>query len=119
MEMKRFDLDTELKSAHIPERGEEYWENFPRRVTSELRTTEPQAVAPRALLHVMAWGGGIAFACLALGLTLGFSSAPRMISCAMLHNKQEIRTTLTQFSERLETLMQNEHGMEWLLADQQ
>jgi hypothetical protein len=117
--MKRFDLDAELRSARVPERGEEYWENFPQRVALELQSTEPQASAPNAWLHLMTWSGGAAVACLALALTLGFSSAPKVISCAMLHNKQEIRTTLTQFSERVETLMQNEHGMQWLLADQQ
>lgn len=117
--MKRFDLNKELKSARVPERGEEYWENFPRRVTSELQREAPQAAVPSAWMHVMAWGGGVAFACLALSLTLGFSTAPKVISCAMYHNKQEIRMTLTQFSERVETFMQNEHGMQWLLADQQ
>jgi len=117
--MKRFDLDKELKSAQIPERGEDYWEFFPRRVASELRTKEPQAVAPNAWPHVLAWGGGVAFSVLALSLTLGFSSAPKVLACAMHHNKQELRMTLIQFSERVETLMQNEHGMEWLLADQQ
>lgn len=117
--MKRFDLDSELKGANIPERPTEYWENFPRRVAMELRTREPQADLPGAWLHVMAWGGGVAFACMALCLSLGFSAAPKVISCAMLHNRQEIRTTLTQFSGRVRTLMQNEHGMQWLLADQQ
>jgi hypothetical protein len=119
MQMKHFDLDTELKSAQIPERGEDYWEFFPRRVASQLRSTESQPVERKLRLHPLAWGGGAAFASLALILTLGFSSAPRVISCAMLHNKQEIRTTLNQFSEHVENLMQNDHGMEWLLADQQ
>lgn len=117
--MKRFDLDSELKSVRIPERGEEYWENFPRRVTSELGKAEPTAPMLDPWLHPLAWVGGAAVACLALALTLGFSSAPKVLAYAVHHNKQEIRTTLNEFSEHVETLMQNEHGMEWLLADQQ
>lgn len=117
--MKRFDLDSELKSARVPERGEEYWENFPGRVTSELRKAESPAPSSHPLLHPLVWVGGAAIACLALALTLGFSSAPKVLAYAVHHNKQEIRTTLNEFSEHVETLMQNEHGMQWLLADQQ
>ena len=117
--MKRFDLDKELKSAQIPERGEDYWEYFPRRVASQLRSTESQPVERKLRLQVLAWGVGTSVACLALILTLGFSSAPKLLAYAVNHNKQEISTTLNQFSEHVENLMQNEHGMEWLLADQQ
>ncbi len=117
--MKRFDLDAELKSVQVPERGEDYWADFPRRVTAELQSSTPQPVSRRAWMNVMMWNGSAAIASLALVLTLGFSSAPQVISCAMVHNKQEIRTTIVQLSERVETLMQNEHGMQWLLADQQ
>ena len=33
-----FDLDARLRALPAPERSEEYWADFPRRVTRELRT---------------------------------------------------------------------------------
>ena len=33
-----FDLDAQLRALHAPERSEEYWADFSRRVTGELRT---------------------------------------------------------------------------------
>ena len=43
--MKNFDLDSELKSARVPERGGDFWDAFPRRVLAELRAAGLHAEA--------------------------------------------------------------------------
>jgi hypothetical protein len=57
------DLEKKLKAARVPERGEDYWESFPRLVSAKLRTAPAKRpVIEHHWLPRLAWGGGIAFA---------------------------------------------------------
>ena len=66
--MKDRELNELLKSARTPERPEDYWRNFPRRVTSKLHW-QPRAAASAQLRRLdafLTWGLGLATVCVAV-----------------------------------------------------
>lgn len=108
--MNDFDLESKLKSVRVPERSEDYWENFPSRVRQDLR--RPLARRREMFLPQWAWAGGLAFGCLFLCLTL----APVHFA---LKNEKAIRRDLAELPHHLRVFMADEHGMHYLIADQQ
>lgn len=75
--MKPDELDELLKSARVPDRSGEYWENFSRDVTSQIRRRDASArgewLTSRGVKwRVAAWGIGLAVVCGLLGLHSGF-----------------------------------------------
>jgi hypothetical protein len=98
--MKDMELNEVLKRAAVPERGADYWERFPARVTAEIDRRKQESCAERSLPGaprkaasvsnhwswasvVRSLGGkpafalGLATACVALGFVLGFWKGPR------------------------------------------
>lgn len=118
--MNDSDLDKKLKAAPIPARDEDYWESFPRLVSAKLRTTPVvRPMGDRHWLPRLAWGG-IAFACLMLGFALGHWHGLKQKSdpYALLQNGKMLREVLTLFPNRVRAIVQDEHGMQLVLADQ-
>ncbi|MGH7952400.1 MAG: hypothetical protein ACREFE_10855 [Limisphaerales bacterium] len=110
--MNDFELESKLKSLRVPERTEEYWENFPTRVRSKLRPVFVKR--PRKIfLPQFAWGGAIAVACLFFILAL-FPAFQ-----AVLKNEKSFQRELAQLPDHLRVFMADEHGMHYLIADQQ
>ena len=98
--MKDTELNEILKRATVPERGADYWEQFPARVTAAIeqrrqaaRLEQSSATSPRAVLdgpNIWPWTSafrsfatkpafalGVAAVCLALGFVLGFWKGQR------------------------------------------
>ncbi len=115
--MKNFDLDSELKSARVPERGGDFWDAFPRRVLAELRAAPAAPPARVRTLPRLAWSLGAALACLAAVFCLGRSRMPGTVCCVLLENEKELRQTVRQFPARARVLMQDEHGLHKLIED--
>jgi hypothetical protein len=119
--MNDSDLDKKLKAARIPARDEDYWESFPRLVSAKLRSApaERPGVERRWLPH-LAWGGGIAFACLMLGFALGHWHGQKQKNdpYALLQNGKMLREVLTLFPNRVRAIVQDEHGVQLVLAVQ-
>jgi hypothetical protein len=119
--MNDSDLDRKLKAAPIPARDEDYWESFPRLVSAKLRSAPAgRPVGERHWLPRLAWGGGIAFACLMLGFALGHwhGRMEKSDPYALLQNGKMLREVLTLFPNRVRAIVQDEHGMQLVLADQ-
>ena len=119
--MNDFDLDKKLKAAPVPARDEEYWESFPRLVLARLRTAP--AMRPgveRHWLPRLAWGGGLAFACLVIGFAIGHWHGLKQKNdpYALLQNGKMLREVLTLFPNRVRAIVQDEHGVQLVLADQ-
>ena len=116
--MKNFDLDTHLRVSRAPERSDEYWADFPGRVTREVRSRPLPRPARSSWLPQLAWGFSLAFGCFALGYFIGHDGVPKSVSHALLENQHEIRMSVVTFPQHLRTFMQDEHGLQKLVPDQ-
>ena len=84
--MNEFDLNATLKAAKIPEPSEEFLNDLPRQVTSQLRR-EPtsQRNSPRWFPR-LAWGLATVAVCLAVTFAIGYrrgSSVIRLVTSAV------------------------------------
>ncbi len=116
--MNDSELEAQLRALPNPERSEEYWADFPRRITRDLRTRPLPRPAPSSWLPQVAWGFSLAFGCFALGYFIGHNEVPRGLTHAMLENQREFRVSLTKFPDQVRSLMLNEHGLQTLLPEQ-
>ena len=119
--MNDSDLDKKLKAAPVPARDEDYWESFPRLVSAKLRSTPAgRPGIERHWLPRLAWGGGIAFACLVIGFALGHRHGrmEKNDPYALLQNEKALREVLTMFPNRVRAIVQDEHGVQLVLSDQ-
>jgi hypothetical protein len=119
--MNNFDLEKKLKAARVPARDEDYWESFPRLVSAKLRTTPARRPeVERHWLPRLAWGGGIAFACLVIGVAIGHWSGrvEKNDPYALLQNGKMLREVLTMFPNRVRAIVQDVRGVQLVLSDQ-
>jgi hypothetical protein len=116
--MKNFDLDSELKTLSVPERGREFWDAFPQRVLAQVRAAPAAPPVRTTSMRRRAWGMGAALACLVASLCLGLSRVPKTACYALLKNGRELRQTARQFPGQLRALMQDEHGLHKLIEDE-
>ncbi|MGO8763590.1 MAG: hypothetical protein ACLQSR_00460 [Limisphaerales bacterium] len=109
--MNDFDLEKKLKTARVPARTEEYWGDFPSRVRRQL----PVAVVERprqSFLPRWAWAGGLAMACAIFAFMILPAFQMAMKDGRMIHRE------LAQLPHHLRILMADEHGLHYLIADQ-
>jgi hypothetical protein len=118
--MNDFDLDRKLKAAQVPARDEDYWESFPRLVSAKLRTAPVERLSERHRLPRLAWGSGIAFACLLIGFAIGHwhGRMEKNDSFVLLQNGKMLREVLTLFPNRVRAIVQDKHGLQLVLSDQ-
>jgi hypothetical protein len=116
--MNDFDLESKIRGLRVPERDEDYWEDFPRRVLTEMRSAPAERPAPRTFMPGLLWCGRVAVACLVAGFCLWQSRMPKALSHALLKNENEFRQSVARFENNLGTLMQDEHGLHRLIEDQ-
>jgi hypothetical protein len=116
--MNDFELESKLKSVPLPERSEDYWENFPSQVRWRLRRTAPKQEMSESWFPRFAWRMGIGFACLVIGL-LVLNQPLKAASCAIFKNERIIRQQLTELPTHLRILMADEHGLHYLVAEKQ
>jgi hypothetical protein len=116
--MKKFDLEAELKRARVPERDQEFWDAFPRRVMEQARTGAPDPVIRAQPMNPLAWGFGMALACLSACLCLLETRLPGTLCYTLFHNEREMRQMVRQFPGEVRAFMQDEHGLGKLIEDQ-
>jgi len=108
--MNDFELESRLKAIPLPTRTEEYWEQFPSSVRSQLRPV--MATRSRMFFaHRLAWGSATALACLIFALALWPTVE------IMVKDVRTIGRELAQLPGHLRVLMADEHGMRYLIAD--
>ena len=117
--MNDAELDRLLKSAPVPPRPEGYWAEFPERVAREARRppTCETTVPGNRWLPRLAWGLGLATACLIAGFWLGHRQ-PTTDSAALLQNPKLISEVLALFPNRVHAIVQDERGLRLELADE-
>jgi len=118
--MNDSDLEKKLKAAQVPAWDEDYWESFPQGVLTKLRAGPVSRPVERDWLPRLAWGGGIALACLVIGFTLGHwhGRMEKNDSFVLLQNGKMLREVLTLFPNRVRAIVQDERGLQLVLSDQ-
>jgi hypothetical protein len=116
--MKKFDLDSELKVVRVPEREQEFWDAFPRRVMAELRGASATQPVRTPWLPRLAWSFVPALACVAACFCLWETRLPKMLRYTVIQDERELRQTVRQFPVQIRAFMQDEHGLGKLIEDQ-
>lgn len=118
--MNDFELDKQLQALQPPDLKEEYWEDFPGRVTVKIRRQARIRPLPAraSWLPQLAWGFGLALGCLIIGYFIGHDGVPAKVSRALRANQQEIRMSVASFPANLESFMLDESNLNKLAPDQ-
>ena len=114
--MNDFDLESKLKSVPVPERTDEYWNDFPSRVRVQLRRERDQSVPVRAWRPQLAWAGGLALAVALVFVCVQFHPLQTM-SLAIAKQERVFHMQLARLDAGLHVLMLNTDGMGYLLAE--
>jgi hypothetical protein len=114
--MNDFELDAKLKSVPLPERTEDYWEDFPAQVRMNLRRASMRPMAENSRLPRLVWAGGFALA-LIVGIWCAQFQPLKTASVAITKKENHVRRELAQFQSKLQVLMRDEHGMHYLIAE--
>jgi hypothetical protein len=109
--MNDFELELKLKSVRVPERGEEYWTDFPSRVRFQLGRSVPVGQPHRQGNSRLGWNGSLAMACVLLIVLL----VP--IVHAALKDERGLRRDAARLNEKMRYLMTDSHGMQNLITD--
>lgn len=105
--MNDLELESKLKSVRVPERTEEYWDDFPSRVRVQLpRTVAPERARARWMPQ-WAWNSSWALACLTFCL----------VFWPVLKNERALYRQAARMPNQLRLLMADEHGMQYLVAE--
>ena len=106
------ELAAKLRAVPVPTRSEEYWENFPLVVRSQLRRAPVEAASQPTLLSRMAWAGGLAYASLMFALLAGPVHT-------VLKTEKTVRPALAQLPCHLRIFMADEHGLHYLVTEKE
>jgi len=114
--MKDFELESKLKSVRVPERPDEYWNDFPARVRVQLRRERREFAPQSAWRPRLAWAAGFALAVALVFVCLEFHPL-QTTTTAIAWHEQHLRAHLAQLETGLHRLMLNTDGMGYLLAE--
>jgi hypothetical protein len=114
--MNDFDLESKLKSVRVPERSDEYWDDFPARVRMQLGR-ERGVFTPRpAWRPRLAWAGGLALTVAVLSVCLDFHLV-KAVSVAIDRHEGRLHAQLARLDAGLHKLVLNTDGMGYLLSE--
>jgi len=120
--MNQPELDSILKKARLPEIADESLALFPRRIVARLKRNEPPARAARNFLPRLAWAFGLA-TCVIIAFAIGHWSGRMETKTGpesdSLADTKLIRETLALFPNRVRAIVQDEHGINLVLSDQE
>ena len=120
--MKNSELDDLLKKARLPEVPEESRELFPRRIVAGLKRPGPATRSARHRLQRLAWIFGLA-ACVVVAFAIGHWSGrmgtKNLAASDSLADLKLIHETMAMFPNRVRAIVQDEHGVNLVLSDQE
>jgi hypothetical protein len=116
--MNESELNRILKAAKVPERAEEFWARFPRRVTARLHW-KPAMKANAGHFWRLAWALAAITACLVIGFVAGHRRGHEeaVAENGLLQNAKVIQETFAMFPNRVKAIVQDEHGINLVLSD--
>ncbi|HWC58577.1 MAG TPA: hypothetical protein VHC44_02710 [Verrucomicrobiae bacterium] len=118
--MNDSELNRLLKEAKVPEQSPEFRAQFPRRVTARLHWKPAATVVSAHWFPRLAWGLGLV-ACAILAFFLGHwrEQNEAMAKNSLLQNEKVIKEMLATFPNRVRGIVQDEHGLNIVLSDQE
>jgi hypothetical protein len=114
--MNDFDLESKLKSTPVPERLDEYWNDFPSRIRVQLRQARAESAPRRAERPRLAWAGGFALAVALAFVCIGYHPL-RVASAAITQKERHFHAQLARLDAGLHVLILNTDGMGYLLNE--
>jgi hypothetical protein len=114
--MNDFELESKLKSLRVPERPEEYWDDFPSRVRVQLPRQRREFVPQNAWRPRLAWAGGLALAVALVFACVEFRPIQTM-SLAITKQQRQFHSQLARLDAGLHKIMLNTDGMGYLLTE--
>jgi hypothetical protein len=118
--MNKPELESILKRARLPVIPEESLEMFPRRIVTSLKRNDPPIQAERNFSLRFVWAFGLA-ACIVIAFVIGHWSAPiksgTITATDTLANLKLIQQTLAMFPNQVRAIVENEHGLNLILSD--
>ncbi|HXI71293.1 MAG TPA: hypothetical protein VNN22_13130 [Verrucomicrobiae bacterium] len=115
--MNKFDLNAVLKAAKPTEGSDEYWNDIPREVLAQLRRPAPASPRNRPRWFPrLAWSFAATAACLAVILAISHRRGGTT-SKDDLQSTKLIRETLAMFPNRVRAIVQDEHGLNLVLSE--
>ena len=117
--MNDFELNQQLHALRPPELKEEYWADFPGRVTVKIRRQPRFRPPPErgAWAPQLAWGMCLGLGCLVLGYFIGHYGVPKSVSRALVQNQRQIHATAAALEGNLESFMLDEQDLQKLAPD--
>jgi hypothetical protein len=119
--MNDSELNQLLKEAKVPERSPGFWAQFPRRVTARLhwKSTTGSAASSHWFPR-LAWTMGLAaFALVAVFIGHRRGHSETRAENGVLQNGKVIQEMLATFPNRVRGVVQDEHGLNVVLSDQE
>jgi hypothetical protein len=113
-----FELHSKLKKVPVPERAEDYWNEFPIRVQGQLRQRSIPVDSTLLWPPRLAWQFAVGVACFFLGL-LALNQPLHAVSTAVMQKEIALRHQLNALPKNLRLLMTDEHGLQYLIADKE
>jgi hypothetical protein len=114
--MNDFELESKLKSVRVPERPEEYWNDFPSRVRVQLPRERREFAPQSAWRPRLAWAGGLALAVALVFVCVQFHPL-QTVSLAITKQQRQFHAQLARLDTGLHKLMLNTDGMGYLLNE--
>jgi hypothetical protein len=124
--MKDSELDNLLRSASVPERPPDYWQDFPRKITGAIfreskSSTTPDVAPMRKRIPLFAWSMALVAACCVLACLLLFHRAgiPRPLpeDGELAAARKCFRELETLFPHQVQALVFGRKGPQLVLAD--
>lgn len=121
--MNDSELNKVLRSARVPDRSAEYWDEFPLRVLRQLRRLDSSGAAvsrSRSRLTIWGWGVSLGAVCLAFGFWFGFSRGNRsdIDQGSLAESAKLIREVASLFPNRVRAIVTDDNGVRLVLSDQ-
>lgn len=102
-------LEAKLRRIRVPERAEEYWDDFPSQVRMKLAKLARQEPVRCHVGAQWQWNGGLALA----GVLLFFSLLP--VFQTALKDGRILRQQAERLPQGMHVLMADEHGLQNLI----
>lgn len=115
------DLNQSLKSARVPERPAQFWEQFPGAVVRRLRQGSVLAAPKRTRKPpLLIWATGFATACLVIGFGIGVWHGRRQVSevSSLAESARLIHEVAALFPHRVRAIISDDSGVRLVLSDQ-
>ncbi|HTV40770.1 MAG TPA: hypothetical protein VMF08_09355 [Candidatus Sulfotelmatobacter sp.] len=105
------ELKARLNVVRVPERSDEYWNDFPAQVRLRLSRLAAMERPRTSRAPQWGWNGGLAFAC-AISVVLFVP----LLNTA-LKSERTLQQDAEKFPRDVQALMTGDHGMQYLVAD--